>query len=289
ARRRQRCRAGDRRHGDCQEGYAFGGCRSAVCFGARQDRQLPDAGVADACARRSTGHAGVAVVSSRELDEQASSVGASACSERISNGTNEAGDGIGGDRSCHRGWCALWLRVGGCRLWAKRAVPPGAHSSQTCLGGRYSTSPQSIPAGVQMIWPVAGRGRPRKRHVPDILSIAAEDMLADATWQNISWRTGTKGKLKARFAAVRVRIADGLPQRIRDKGQQHLPGEEAWLIGEHRMSGEKKYYLANLPAKTDLPTLAATIKARWICEQAHQQLKEELGLDHFEGRSWQGL
>src|SRR6202165_604464 len=60
-------------------------------------------------------------------------------------------------------------------------------------------------------------------------------------------------------------------------------------VGEHRMSGEKKYYLANLPAKTDLRTLAATIKARWICEQAHQQLKEELGLDHFEGRSWQGL
>src|SRR5262245_48450600 len=145
------------------------------------------------------------------------------------------------------------------------------------------------PADVQMIWPVAGRGRPRKRHGPDILSMAAEDMLADATWQNISWRTGTKGKLKARFAAVRVRIADGPPQRIRDKGQQHLPGEEAWLIGEHRMSGEKKHYLANLPAKMDLRTLAATIKARWICEQAHQQLKEELGLDHFEGRSWQGL
>ena len=40
---------------------------------------------------------------------------------------------------------------------------------------------------------------------------------------------------------------------------------------------------------TDLRTLAATIKARWICEQAHQQMKEELGLDHFEGRSWQGL
>src|SRR5205814_10076686 len=100
---------------------------------------------------------------------------------------------------------------------------------------------------------------------------------------------GTKGKLKAQFAAIRVRIADEPPQRIRDKGQQHLPGEETWLIGEHRMSGEKKYYLANLPAKTDLRTLAATIKERWICEQAHQQLKEELGLDHFEGRSWQGL
>ena len=140
-----------------------------------------------------------------------------------------------------------------------------------------------------MIWPVAKRGRPRKRHVPDVLSIPAEDMLAHAKWRTISWRTGTKGKLKARFAAVRVRVADGPPQRIRDKGQQHLPGEEVWLIGEHRTSGEKKYYLANMPANTNLHTLAATIKARWICEQAHQQLKEELGLDHFEGRSWQGL
>jgi SRSO17 transposase len=145
------------------------------------------------------------------------------------------------------------------------------------------------PVGVQLIWPKAARGRPRQRHIPDILSIAAEDMLANAKWQNVSWRNGTKGRLKARFAAVRVRTADGPPQRIRDKGQQHLPGNEAWLIGEHRMSGEKKYYLANLPAGTDLRTLAATIKARWICEQAHQQLKEELGLDHFEGRSWQGL
>jgi len=145
------------------------------------------------------------------------------------------------------------------------------------------------PVDVRMIWPVAKRGRPRQQHVPDILSITAEDMLANAKWHTISWRTGTKGKLKARFAAVRVRVADGPPQRIRDKGQQHLPGDEAWLIGEHRMSGEKKYYLANLTAKTDLRTLAATIKARWICEQAHQQMKEELGLDHFEGRSWQGL
>jgi SRSO17 transposase len=144
-------------------------------------------------------------------------------------------------------------------------------------------------ADVRMIWPVAKRGRPRRRHIPDVLSVPAEDMLRNATWRTISWRTGTKGKLKARFAALRVRVADGPPQRIRDKGQQHLPGDEAWLIGEHRMSGEKKYYLANLPATSDLRSLAATIKARWICEQAHQQLKEELGLDHFEGRSWQGL
>ena len=132
------------------------------------------------------------------------------------------------------------------------------------------------PVGVQLIFPTARRGRPRQRSMPDVLSVAAEDMLADAKWQTITWRTGTKGKLKARFAAVRVRTADGPAQRIKDKGQQHLPGDEAWLIGEQRASGEKKYYLANLPTGTDLRTLAATIKARWVCEQAHQQMKEEL-------------
>ena len=105
----------------------------------------------------------------------------------------------------------------------------------------------------------------------------------------LSWRRGTKGRLKARFAARRVRVADGPPQRIGAMGAQHLPGEEVWLIGEHRSNGDRKYYLSNLPAGTSLTRLAGAIKARWICEQAHQQLKEELGLDHFEGRSWAGL
>ena len=63
----------------------------------------------------------------------------------------------------------------------------------------------------------------------------------------------------------------------------------AVLVGERRSSGERKYYLANLSADADLKTPAATIKARWVCEQAHQQPKEELGRDHFEGRSWYGL
>jgi SRSO17 transposase len=57
------------------------------------------------------------------------------------------------------------------------------------------------------------------------------------------------------------------------------------VIGEHRSSGERKYYLTNLPASASLRTLTAAIKARRVCEQAHQQMKEELGLDHFEGRS----
>jgi len=145
------------------------------------------------------------------------------------------------------------------------------------------------PADVQLIFPVAGRGRPRVRHVPDVKSQAAHAILEAAKWRRVSWRRGTKGRLTARFAAMRVRIADGAPQRIGDAGAQHMPGEEAWLVGEHRSSGERKYYLSNLPADAAIKDVAGAIKARWICEQAHQQLKEELGLDHFEGRSWAGL
>jgi SRSO17 transposase len=145
------------------------------------------------------------------------------------------------------------------------------------------------PADVKMIQPPARKGGGRRRlTLPDTPSITAEDMLAKATWRTISWRMGTKGKLKADFAAVRVRAADG-PLRRRDKILRRLPGQEVWLVGERRSSGETKYYLANLPAKTSLRMLAKTIKERWVCEQGHQQLKEELGLDHFEGRCWQGL
>ncbi len=145
------------------------------------------------------------------------------------------------------------------------------------------------PHDVALIFPVSGHGRPRQHPIPDILSMATETILADARWRKVSWRRGTKGRLSARFAARRVRVADGLPQRILDKGQQHMPGEEAWLVGEWRSNGERKYYLSNLPAGTTLKQLAGAIKARWVCEQAHQQMKEELGLDHFEGRSWKGL
>jgi len=145
------------------------------------------------------------------------------------------------------------------------------------------------PADVRLTFPVATRGRPRLRHVPDVKSLAAQAMLEGAKWRQVSWRRGTKGRLIARFAAVRVRIADGASQRIGSSGAQHMPGEEAWLVGEHRSNGERKYYLSNLPADTPIKDLAGAIKARWICEQAHQQLKEELGLDHFEGRSWTGL
>ena len=105
-------------------------------------------------------------------------------------------------------------------------------------------------------------------------------MVAARPWRWLTWRQGTKGPLRAQFAAVRVRVADGPEVRLQGRTGQHLPGDEVWL---------QKYYLSNLPPDTTLKQLASTIKARWVCEQAHQQLKEELGLDHFEGRSWRGL
>jgi SRSO17 transposase len=145
-------------------------------------------------------------------------------------------------------------------------------------------------ADVGLMFPEAQAGRPRKYHVPDDGAASAEMMLSNAKWQKVSWRRGTKGKLTCLFAARRVRVADGHKHRMSDGRIQAMPGEqEVWLVGERRTGGEQKYYLSNLPGDATLKTLAAAIKARWICEQAHQQLKEELGLDHFEGRSWAGL
>src|SRR5271154_2149364 len=61
------------------------------------------------------------------------------------------------------------------------------------------------PADVAMIFPVSGRGRPRQRHIPDAKSVTAQAILETAPWRTVSWRRGTKGRLSARFAAVRVR------------------------------------------------------------------------------------
>ena len=145
------------------------------------------------------------------------------------------------------------------------------------------------PADVTLTFPVAKTGRRSKYHIPDRPPESAEAMLAGQKWRKVSWRQGTKGRLSCRFAACRVRLADGHRHRMHDGRVQAMPGDEVWLVGERRSSGEQKYYVSNLPADVAIKTLAAAIKARWICEQAHQQLKEELGLDHFEGRSWVGL
>ena len=145
------------------------------------------------------------------------------------------------------------------------------------------------PADVGLIFPIAKTGRRRQYHMPDRPPVSTEAMLSGERWRKINWRRGTKGRLTCLFAARRVRIAEGHKHRMLDSRSQCMPGDEVWLVGERRSTGEQKYYVSNLPADATLKKLAAAIKARWICEQAHQQLKEELGLDHFEGRSWIGL
>jgi SRSO17 transposase len=134
----------------------------------------------------------------------------------------------------------------------------------------------------------ASGGRPRKHPVASEKPVAAKDAIAALgrnAFRSVSWRKGSRGKpLRASFAIRRVRVADGPGSR-----GAHSPGEHVWLVCERRGDKTIKYYLANLPSNATRLELAKTIKARWSCEQAHQQLKEELGLDHFECRNWHGL
>lgn len=100
-----------------------------------------------------------------------------------------------------------------------------------------------------------------------------------------AWRTVTlpvAGSRTVRVAAVRVRGT----QR---KSRVRQPGPERWLLIEDLPSGESKYHLSNLPADTPIEEMIRLAHQRWKIEQGYQQLKEELGLDHFEGRSWTGL
>lgn len=136
--------------------------------------------------------------------------------------------------------------------------------------------------------PVPATGRRPKHPVPSVRSRSAQALFAalpDGMWRTISWRRGTKSDLEADLAALRVRGADGPVV----SGNRRLPGATVWLACERRASGERKDHLSNQAEDVTLERLAALIKSRWVCEQAHQQMKEELGLDHFEGRSWLGL
>jgi SRSO17 transposase len=106
--------------------------------------------------------------------------------------------------------------------------------------------------GVELLWPKAATGRPRKHPVPSEVPVPAEQALAGVAWRRIGWRRGTKGPLAAEFAALRVSPAESVQRR----DGRHLPGDEVWLVGERRPSGKTKYYLSNLPAETPLEELA---------------------------------
>ena len=100
------------------------------------------------------------------------------------------------------------------------------------------------PADVALVFPVAKTGKRRKYHIPGRPPVSAEATLDGEKWRKVSWRRGTKGRLSCRFAARRVRVADGHKHRMLDNRMQCMPGDEVWLVGERRSTGEQKYYVS---------------------------------------------
>ena len=134
-----------------------------------------------------------------------------------------------------------------------------------------------------------GRGRPptlvrrTARHTPQSLKQLAR-ALPPTAWRTVTWREGTRGAMRSRFARLRVRSAH------RDEGRTEPRPEEGLLIEWPRGDAEPtKYWLSTLPETTSLADLVRLAKLRWRIERDYQELKDELGLDHFEGRGWRGF
>ena len=117
-----------------------------------------------------------------------------------------------------------------------------------------------------------------KDHQPVSVKQLASDLPAKE-WKTVNWRQGTGQKLRSRFAAVRVRPA----HRDYWKSEPHA---EEWLLIEWPKGEAEpaKYWLSTLPADTKLKDLVAIAKQRWIIERDYEELKQELGLGHSEGR-----
>lgn len=137
--------------------------------------------------------------------------------------------------------------------------------------------------------PWKGRGRPTKllrrdaQHQPAAARQLAQTLPASA-WKIVTWRQGVKQALRSRFAAVRVRPAH------RDYWQAEAHPEQ-WLLMEwpHGEAEPTKYWLSTLPSDTQRKDLVKLAKHRWIIERDYEELKQELGLGHFEGRGWRGF
>ena len=137
--------------------------------------------------------------------------------------------------------------------------------------------------------PYSGRGRPPRRvrrdedHRP-VSARALAEQLPEKAWKRIRWREGTKGAMVSRFAAVRVRPAH------RDKLRSE-PRPVEWLLVEWP-EGEAeptRFWLSTVPRDVDLAELVSLAKIRWRIERDYQEMKDELGLDHYEGRGWRGF
>ena len=128
-----------------------------------------------------------------------------------------------------------------------------------------------------------GRGRPRSRHrvIDRPLTVrAVARQLPPSAWRSISWRNGTQPRRRADFAALRVTPATGW------RAGRLAP--EVWLLCEREPDGDIKHYFVHLPPRTPLPRLVGLAHQRWAIERQYQELKSELGLDHFEGRTYPG-
>ena len=136
------------------------------------------------------------------------------------------------------------------------------------------------------------RGRPPNRRyvaAETPASLTIKQLAQRLARTPLSWRHGTKGPLHAEFAWVRVWPAHRW-QYGRPTDDVPAPEAEArWLLVEWRSDGSIRYALSNLPATATMAEGVSLWKTRWHVEQGYQQLKGELGLDHFEGRSWPGF
>jgi SRSO17 transposase len=165
----------------------------------------------------------------------------------------------------------------------------------TELGLSYAVAVQSSCT----VWPpgnaplpakaYGGKGRPPSRlrrnheHWPiNVKELALS--LPSVRYRAVAWREGSAGTLRSRFAALRVRPAHRDDQRTALRAEVWLLIE--WPAGE---AEPRKYYLSNLPATTPLKTLVDLCKLRWRIERDYQDLKQELGLGHYEGRGWRGF
>lgn len=147
------------------------------------------------------------------------------------------------------------------------------------------------PPGVEPLppEPYSGRGRPpvRPRETAQRKPVKVKELafaLPQSAFQTVCWREGTNVMLSGRFAAVRVRHAGG------DRGRARLHPEQ-WLLIEWPAEDVEplKYFLSTLPPDITLGELVAKAHMRWRIERDYQDLKQDLGLGHYEGRGWRGF
>src|SRR5437879_1643317 len=166
--------------------------------------------------------------------------------------------------------------------------PRRTNQSDTQKSAHYrgtSAYPHDAPRDAPVY---GGAGRPPKqRYRAKRSSLKTLALTAGRqSLKTVSWREGSRGKLSSRFLALRVRPAN--VQLRRAAGDDELP--LAWLLCEWPDGEDEpvKYWLSNLPAETPLKRLVSLAKLRWRIEQDYRELKDALGLDHFEGRSFRG-